>query len=86
MIDKLVTYLANYVRLFWAIAWRTLALSSLTAVLSGVGLGVLMVTNNWPPAFIEVYTPMIGLPITLLTGAYIVWKQSLRFAKQTVAV
>ena len=83
MVDKIVTYVAGYIRLFWAIAWRTFALSIATAILSGIGLGVLMTVKQYPPAFIEIYTPMIGLPITLLTGAYIVWRQSVNFSKAT---
>jgi hypothetical protein len=86
MVDKTFSYFKKYVLLFWSIAWRTFSLAVATAILSGVGLGVLTQLNEWPPAFIEIFAPMIGLPVTLLVGAYIVWKQVLRVTRQTVPV
>lgn len=40
-----------------------------------------MQVNEWPPAFIEIFAPMVGMPITLLVGAYIVWKQIIRASR-----
>jgi len=86
MVKSSIRYVLNYIALFWAIAWRTMALSVFTAILCGIGLAVLTQIRDLPPSFVEAFAPMIGLPITLLTGAYIVWKQSIRFAKQPVFV
>ncbi|NNC36219.1 MAG: hypothetical protein EX271_12265 [Acidimicrobiales bacterium] len=69
---KAVKFIIAYVLFFWSIAWRTFALSMATAMLTGVGLAVLAIVRNFPSEFIEVFAPMIGLPITLLVGLFVV--------------
>ena len=86
MLDESVKYIKNYLLLFWGIAWRTFALAVATSILSGIGLGILVHINQWPPTFIQVFAPMIGTPITLLVGAYIVWKQVTRMTRQTIKI
>jgi len=78
-------YMIQYVLFFWGIAWRTLTLSLLTAVFTGVGLGVLGRMNDWPPTFVETFAPIVGLPITLLVIAYVIWKQSVRLMRNQQA-
>lgn len=82
MITAAVKFAIAYVMFFWSIAWRTLALSVVTAILTGLGLAVLTIVRNFPPEFIGTYTPMIGLPITLLVGLFVVSDRMMRVAKK----
>gem|GEM_PF-4130720 len=72
-------HILKYVRFFWSISWRLFFLALLTAVFTGIGLGMLSRLNDWPPHAIPMIASLVGLPITLLTGSFIVWKQTLRF-------
>ena len=74
-------YVKQYVLFFWGVAWRTFTLSILTAVFIGIGLGLLARTNGWPPTFVETSAPIVGLPVTLLVIAYVIWKQSVRLMR-----
>ena len=82
MIRKTIKYVVNYVMFFWSIAWRTFALSIATAILTGVGLGIITITNNLPSNFISVFAPMIGLPITLMVGAFVVYERMMVVTKR----
>ena len=81
MIKTTIKYIINYVLFFWSIAWRTLALSMFTAILTGFGLAVVTITNNLSPEFINTFAPMVGLPITLLVGIFVVSERMLKVKK-----
>ena len=82
MISKAIKFAVSYVVFFWSIAWRTFALSIATAILTGFGLGIVTITNNLPSDFISVFAPMIGLPITLLVGAFVVYERMISNVKR----
>lgn len=82
MFRKVIKFVISYMMFFWSIAWRTFALSIATAILTGVGLGIVTITNNYSPEFINVFAPMIGLPITLLVGAFVVYERTMATTKR----
>ena len=73
-----VKFALAYILFFWSIAWRTFELSMFTAVLTGFGLAVLTIIRNFPPEFIATFAPMVGLPITLLVGLFVVSERMMR--------
>jgi hypothetical protein len=77
-----IKFAIAYILFFWSIAWRTFALSIVTAILTGFGLAVLAIARNFPPEFVEFYAPMVGLPITLLVGLFVVSDRMVRVAKK----
>jgi len=79
MITKAYKFAMSYILFFWSIAWRTFALSIATAILTAFGLAGLAVIRNFPPEFISSYAPMIGLPITLLVGLFVVSERMMKF-------
>jgi len=83
MITKAYKFAIAYVLFFWSIAWRTFALSIATAILTAFGLAGLTVIRNFPPEFIGSFAPMIGLPITLLVGLFVVSERMLKFKNST---
>ena len=82
MIKAALKYIGNYLLFFWSVTWRTFALSIVTAILTGIGLAVVTITNNLSPAFINTFAPMVGLPITLLVGLFVVSERTMRVAKK----
>ena len=83
MIKAAIKYVINYIMFFWSITWRTFALSIFTAILTGFGLAVVTITNNLPPEFIDTFAPMVGLPITLLVGIFVVSERMMKVTNRT---
>ena len=81
MIKAGLKFVIAYVLFFWSIAWRTFALSIVTAILTGAGLAVLTIVRNFPPEFINTFAPMVGLPITLLVGLFVVSERMMKVAE-----
>ena len=65
----------NYIALVWGVSWRTILLSMIAAIVSGVGVGVVSGVNGWPPSAVETIAPYLGLPITLVVFTYIMYRQ-----------
>ena len=76
------TFAVGYVLFFWGVAWRTVTLSLLAAVVASFGLATLVFANGWPPSFIDTAAPLLGLPITLIVITYVIWKQSLQLLRK----
>lgn len=71
----------KYIGFVWSVSWRTLVLSLLFAVLTGVALGVLSIVNSWPPSVVETTAPYLGLPITLTVFAWVMTRRILHIAR-----
>ena len=76
-----VMIIVNYIGFVWGVSWRTLLLSIIAAIVSGVGVGVVSSFNGWPPSAIEMIAPYLGLPITLVVFAYIVCRKISNFGR-----
>ena len=71
--------IVNYIAFVWGVSWRTILLSMIIAIISGVGVGVVSSVNGWPSSAIEMIAPYLGLPITLVVFAYIVCRKISNF-------
>ena len=73
--------IVNYIAFVWGVSWRTILLSMIIAIISGVGVGVVSGVNGWPPSAIEMIAPYLGLPIPLVVFAYIVCRKISNFGR-----
>ena len=77
MITKIMNRILIYLSFVWGIAWRTLAAGVLTAILVGVGVGVLSAQQSWPPETLNHIVSLTGMPITVLVLVFVAWDRGL---------
>ena len=78
--------IVNYISFVWGVSWRTVLLSLIAAIFSGIGVGVLSGINGWPPNAVEMIAPYLGLPITLVVFTYIVYRQVSKVVRKPTSI
>ena len=86
MESKTIKAFLYYIGFFWGVTWRTFLVAILAAVTISFLLAYLQVNKGWPPEAVPQFAAMSGVPVAIMSLAYVFFRRGFVLKDQLSAL